>query len=61
MDDYMFSIHVNGCKYVQELTTYLEIFNYSVSPVQLVQGCSPYEVLTLVGRIQVLILLKNIL
>lgn len=30
MDDYMFNAHVNGCKYVHEATTYLEIFNYSV-------------------------------
>jgi hypothetical protein len=30
MDDYMFNIHVNGCKYVHEATSYLEIFNYSV-------------------------------
>ena len=30
MDDYMFNIHVNGCKYVPEATSYLEIFNYSV-------------------------------
>ena len=30
MDDYMFNNIVDGCKYVPEATTYLEIFNYSV-------------------------------
>ncbi|KAJ4304445.1 hypothetical protein N0V88_002058 [Collariella sp. IMI 366227] len=29
MDDYMFRTYVNECKYVQEATGYLEIFNYS--------------------------------
>ncbi len=30
MDDYMFRLHVQKCKYVPEDTRYLEIFNYSV-------------------------------
>lgn len=31
MDDYLFDMNVKNSKYVQEATTYLEIFNYSVS------------------------------
>lgn len=31
MDDYMFRSYVADCKIVQEATSYLEIFNYSVS------------------------------
>lgn len=31
MDDYMFKANVDRCKHVQEATTYLEIFTYSVS------------------------------
>jgi hypothetical protein len=31
MDDYMFKANVDRCKHVTELTTYLEIFSYSVS------------------------------
>lgn len=31
MDDYMFLSYVTGCHYVPENTTYLEIFNYTVS------------------------------
>jgi hypothetical protein len=31
MDDYMFKANVDRCKHVQEATTYLEIFSYSVS------------------------------
>ena len=35
MDDYMFKANVDRCKHVQETTTYLEIFSYSVSLLQL--------------------------
>jgi hypothetical protein len=31
MDDYMFQTYVAECKCVREETSYLEIFNYSVS------------------------------
>jgi len=31
MDDYMFQAYVADCKCVTEQTSYLEIFNYSVS------------------------------
>jgi hypothetical protein len=31
MDDYLFRHHVNECRPVSEATSYLEIFNYSVS------------------------------
>jgi hypothetical protein len=31
MDDYLFEANVSRCKHVTELTTYLEIFSYSVS------------------------------
>lgn len=31
MDDYMFRSYVTQCTCVQEATSYLEIFNYSVS------------------------------
>lgn len=30
MDDYMFRHYVNECRTVDEVTSYLEIFNYSV-------------------------------
>lgn len=30
MDDYMFRSYVKDCKFVDEHTSYLEIFNYSV-------------------------------
>lgn len=30
MDDYMFASYVDMCRYVSEVTTYLEIFSYSV-------------------------------
>jgi hypothetical protein len=31
MDDYMFRFYVDECRAVEEATTYVEIFNYSVS------------------------------
>jgi hypothetical protein len=31
MDDYMFRSYVTQCTCVQEATSYLEVFNYSVS------------------------------
>jgi hypothetical protein len=31
MDDYMFQWYVKDCTCVQEATSYLEIFNYTVS------------------------------
>lgn len=31
MDDYMFDANVAMCRYVPEVTTYLEIFSYSVT------------------------------
>lgn len=31
MDDYLFEANVRRCKSVTEVTTYLEIFSYSVS------------------------------
>lgn len=31
MDDYMFRDYVTECKCVEEATSYLEIFNYTVS------------------------------
>jgi hypothetical protein len=31
MDDYMFKTYVGRCRNVTEITTYLEIFTYSVS------------------------------
>lgn len=35
MDDYMFRQHIEDCQTVEEKTTYLEIFNYSVRPISL--------------------------
>ena len=34
MDDYMFSEYVAACKYLPEETHYVEILNYSVSPLK---------------------------
>lgn len=31
MDDYMFKFFVDECRVVEEKTSYVEIFNYSVS------------------------------
>lgn len=31
MDDYMFKFFVDECRVVEEKTSYIEIFNYSVS------------------------------
>jgi len=30
MDDYMFRYYIDECRVVEEATTYIEIFNYSV-------------------------------
>ena len=38
MDDYMFRTQVQSCKYVTEVTGYLEIFNYSVRKAQEGEG-----------------------
>ena len=37
MDDYLFKANVDRCKHVQEATTYLEIFSYSVGLLQLIE------------------------
>jgi hypothetical protein len=34
MDDYMFKLHVNECRTVEESTTYVEMFNYTVSVIR---------------------------
>lgn len=44
MDDYMFKSYVTECKCVQEATSYLEIFNYSVSAPFLCSGARPEPV-----------------
>ena len=33
MDDYMFKVHLDECRTVDEATSYVEIFNYTVSGV----------------------------
>lgn len=40
MDDYLFEANVSRCKHVTELTTYLEIFSYSVSSFYQTRGAS---------------------
>lgn len=40
MDDYLFYTNVDRCKQVEEATSYLEIFKYSVSNVWM---CSNYR------------------
>lgn len=39
MDDYMFKYFVDECRVVEEKTSYIEIFNYSVSSI-LARGIS---------------------
>jgi hypothetical protein len=43
MDDYLFEANVSRCKHVTELTTYLEIFSYSVSSSYQNAGPSTYK------------------
>jgi hypothetical protein len=39
MDEYMFRQFVDECRVVEEVTTYIEIFNYSVRHVLTIQLC----------------------